>query len=48
MRKVAALGKEHSAENTLPFLKLQMDGKLSLRQWAGRPVDRCQVEWRLV
>lgn len=48
MRNVAALGKERSAENTLPFLKIQMDGKPSLRQWAGRPVDHCQVERRLV
>lgn len=35
-------------QKTLPFLKLQTDGKPSLRRWAGRPKDHCQVKWRLV
>lgn len=43
MRKVAAPGMEHSAENTLPFLKLQTDGKPSLRRWAGRPKDETET-----
>lgn len=48
MRKAAALRKEHTAENSLPFLKLQTDGKPSLRRRAGRPKDHCQVKRRLV
>lgn len=35
-------------KNTLPFLKLQADGKLSLRRRAGRLKDHCQVKRRLV